>query len=104
MTETITEPAGFQSVSEAEVDSRGRVSIARAGAEPGTRYRISRRADGEILLTPVVSVPRREMLVWENPDLAQTILAGIAEARCGGTADLGDFTSYAADAAEESAE
>lgn len=101
MPETIAGPVGFEPVTEAEVDGRGRVSVARAGAEPGTRYRVSRRPDGEILLTPVVSVPRREMLVWEDPDLARKILAGVAEAERGETADLGDFTRFVDDEGDE---
>ncbi len=92
MASSAEETTGFEHVTEAEVDGRGRVSIAKAGAQAGTRYRVSRRSDGEILLTPVVSIPRRELLVWENPELARTILAGLAEAERGETVDLGDFT------------
>ncbi|MGH8906914.1 MAG: hypothetical protein ACRD0K_10450 [Egibacteraceae bacterium] len=92
MASTVGETIGFELVTETEVDGRGRVSIAKAGAQPGTRYRVSRRLDGEILLTPVVSIPRRELLVWDNPELARTILAGLAEAERGETVDLGDFT------------
>ena len=36
----------FETVAEAEVDSRGRVSLGRAGAEPGRRYRVERNVDG----------------------------------------------------------
>lgn len=101
----MAEPAAqwdhFETVTEAEVDARGRVSIAKAGAAAGERYRVSRRPDGEILLTPVVSLPRREMLVWENPELARAILAGISEAERGETVDLGDFTQYADDEDDE---
>lgn len=94
MEESVPDHGGFERVTEAEVDSRGRVSIARAGAQPGTRYRICRRADGDLLLTPVVSIPQREMLVWENPDLAHRILTALDEVERGETVDLGDFTQY----------
>jgi predicted RNA binding protein YcfA (HicA-like mRNA interferase family) len=40
-----------------EVDSRGRVSLGRAGAEPARRYRVARDIDGVLLLTPVVCIP-----------------------------------------------
>lgn len=33
-------PAPFEVVTETEVDSRSRVSLGRAGAEPGRRYRV----------------------------------------------------------------
>ena len=67
----------FETVAEAEVDSRGRVSLGRAGAEPGRRYRVERNVDGVLLLIPVVSIPEREMVVWRNPELAKEIRSGL---------------------------
>jgi hypothetical protein len=84
----------FETVAEAEVDSRGRVSLGRAGAEPGRRYRVERNVDGVLLLIPVVSIPEREMIVWRNPELAAEIREGLAEAEEGRTADLGSFADY----------
>ena len=63
----------FETVAEVEVDSRGRVSLGKAGAEPGRRYRVQQRVDGVLLLIPVVSIPEREMVVWRNPELAAEI-------------------------------
>ncbi|MBV9013909.1 MAG: hypothetical protein JO272_18030 [Pseudonocardiales bacterium] len=83
------------------MDSRGRVSLGRAGAEPGGRYRVARNIDGVLLLTPVVSIPERELIVWENPALAERIRTGITEAQARRTVDLGDFTDYATDTNEE---
>ncbi|MBV9313717.1 MAG: hypothetical protein JO100_08155 [Pseudonocardia sp.] len=94
-------PVPFEIVTETEVDSRGRVSLGRAGAEPGKRYRVARNIDGVLLLTPVVSIPEREMIVWENPGLAARIRTGIAETQAGHTVDLGDFTDYATDTDEK---
>ncbi len=90
-------PVPFEVITETEVDSRGRVSLGRAGAEPGRRYRVARNIDGVLLLTPVVSIPERELIVWENPVLAERIRTGISEAQAGRTVDLGDFTSHATD-------
>lgn len=84
----------FEAIAEAEADSRGRVTIARAGAKPGRRYRVYANVDGLVVLEPVVSIPEREMLVWENPALAQQIREGIAEAETGKTADLGSFAAF----------
>lgn len=84
----------FETVAETEVDSRGRVSLGRAGAKPGRRYRVEADPDGVLLLTPVVSIPEREMQVWTDPLLAQRIRAGIEDARAGKTSDLGDFSQY----------
>jgi hypothetical protein len=94
-------PVPFEVVTETEVDSRGRVSLGRAGAEPGGRYRVARNIDGVLLLTPVVSIPERELIAWENPALAERIRTGIAEAQAGRTVDLGDFTGYATNTDEE---
>jgi hypothetical protein len=87
----------FEAVAEAEADTRGRVTIARAGARPGRRYRVYANMDGVVVLEPVVSIPEREMLVWEKPELAQQIREGIAEAEAGRTTDLGSFAQFLTD-------
>ena len=87
----------FETVAEAEVDARGRVSLGKAGAEPGRRYRIKRNIDGVLLLIPVVSIPEREMIVWRNPELAASIREGIAQAESGQTVERGSFEQYADD-------
>jgi hypothetical protein len=91
----------FQTVAEAKVDSRGRVSLGEAGAKPGRRYRVERNVDGVLLLIPVVSIPEREMIVWRNPDLAAEIREGLAEAERGETVDLGSFAQYGDDDQDE---
>lgn len=91
----------FETVAEAEVDSRGRVSLGRAGAEPGRRYRVERNVDGVLLLIPVVSIPEREMIVWRNPELAAEIREGLAAAERGETVDLGSFQQYLDDDEDE---
>src|SRR6185437_16257913 len=88
----------FETVAEVEVDSRGRVSLGKAGAEPGRRYRVEQRVDGVLLLIPVVSIPEREMVVWRNPELAADIRQGLMEAEQGRTTDLGSFAQYESDA------
>ncbi|MFF2751943.1 hypothetical protein ACFVVA_41210 [Kitasatospora sp. NPDC058048] len=91
---TIMQSEEFETVAETEVDSRGRVSLGRAGAKPGRRYRVESNPDGVLLLTPVVSIPEREMQVWTDPLLAERIRAGIEQAQRGETVDLGDFSKY----------
>jgi hypothetical protein len=76
------------------VDSRGRVSLGKAGAEPGRRYRVEQRGDGVLLLIPVVSIPEREMIVWRNPQVAQAIREGLDQAERGETVDRGSFSQY----------
>jgi hypothetical protein len=91
----------FETVAEAEVDSRGRVSLGRAGAEPGRRYRVERNVDGVLLLIPVVSIPEREMVVWRNPELMGEIREGLEAAERGETEDLGSFEQYLDDGGDE---
>ncbi|MFJ9460907.1 hypothetical protein ACIRST_38290 [Kitasatospora sp. NPDC101447] len=91
---TIMQSEEFETVAETEVDSRGRVSLGRAGAKPGRRYRVESNPDGVLLLTPVVSIPEREMQVWTDPLLAERIRVGIEQAQRGETVDLGDFSEY----------
>src|SRR5260370_18826896 len=89
------EPRGFETVAEDEVDSRGRVSLGKAGAEPGRRYRVERNIDGVLLLIPVVSIPEREMIVWRHPEVAESILKGLDEAKAGLTVERPGFTKPA---------
>jgi hypothetical protein len=70
------------------------VSLGKAGAEPGRRYRVEQRIDGVLLLIPVVSIPEREMIVWRNPQLASEIPEALDEAERGETVDLGSFDQH----------
>jgi hypothetical protein len=97
MTPQSLERGEFETVAEAEVDGRGRVSLGRAGAEPGRRYRVERNVDGVLLLIPVVSIPEREMIVWHNPEIAQTVLRGLDEAEAGQTVERPGFTQVGED-------
>lgn len=87
----------FENLAEAEADNRGRVSLGRAGATPGRRYRVAADPDGVLLLTPVVSIPERELAVWQDPELAERIRQGVSIAEDGQTVDLGSFGHYADD-------
>jgi hypothetical protein len=88
------ECAEFEVVAETEVDTRGRVSLGRAGAKPGRRYRVESNVDGVLILTPVVSIPEREMAVWRDPELAASIRQAYEQAEQGKTIDRGDFNQY----------
>jgi hypothetical protein len=95
-------PAGlwddrFEIVGEGEADTRGRIALGRAGARPGRRYQVRTDDDGVIILMPVVSIPEREMLVWEDPELAAQVREAVADTEAGRTVDLGDFTQFTDD-------
>lgn len=72
--------AGFEPVAEVTADDRGRIAVGRAGVRGNDRFLVSTRSTGEILLTPLASVPKRELLVWEDEQLRASLLRGLADA------------------------
>ena len=71
--------ADFEPVGEVVADGRSRIAFGRAAVRADDRFLVSRRADGVILLTPVTSIPTRELAVWENPQLLARLLKGLLE-------------------------
>lgn len=82
----------FTSLGEAVADERGRLPMGKSGVRKDDRYAVAVNADGQILLTPLVSIPRRELIVWENQLLRESLARGLAEAAAGETISLGSFT------------
>ncbi len=64
-------------------DDRNRIPVGRLGVHPRDEFQATLEPDGTIMLTPVSVIPKREMLVWENPGLRDSILTGLAEAAAG---------------------
>jgi hypothetical protein len=89
--------SGFQPQGEVVADDRGRIAIGRVGVRRDDRYAIAVSDDGEILLTPLASVPKRELLVWENKELRMSLASALANSAAGNVTDLGDFTQYVDD-------
>ncbi len=84
----------FKSVGEELADERGRLPMAKTGVRKDDRYAVAVNDDGQILLTPLVSIPRRELIVWENQILRESLARGLAEAAAGETESLGSFAQY----------
>ena len=91
----------FKSVGEALADERGRLPMAKTGVRKDDRYAVAVNDDGQILLTPLVSIPRRELIVWENQMLRESLARGLAEAAVGETESLGSFAQYADEDVED---
>lgn len=70
----------FEPVAEVVADERTRVPVGRAGATRNARYAVSKAPDGSILLTPMASIPARELLVWQDAELRASLFRGLAEA------------------------
>lgn len=78
----------FRPVAEVAADERARIALGKAGAHKGDRYTASVNADGAILLTPLASIPKRELLVWENAELRASLFRGLADAAEGNARPL----------------
>lgn len=75
----------YTPVIEVTADSRARIPIGKAGAHQNDRYLVYTSDDGNILLTPVESVPKRELLIWENDSVRESLMRGAAQASAGQT-------------------
>ena len=90
--------ADFKNVGEAVADERGRLPMGKSGVCKDDRYAVAVNDDGQILLTPLVSIPQRKLIVWEDQLLRESLARGLAEAAAGETVDLGSFAEYLDDA------
>jgi hypothetical protein len=83
--------AGFEPVAEVTADERARIAFGRAGVRRNDRFLVSTRPTGEILLTPLASIPKRELLVWEDEELRTSLLRGLADVTQGRVARRDDL-------------
>ncbi|MGH7869404.1 MAG: hypothetical protein ACREP9_17645 [Candidatus Dormibacteraceae bacterium] len=79
---------GFHPVTEVTADERARITFSKAGVRKNDRYAVSINDEGALLLTPVASIPKRELLVWENEQLRASLFRGLADAAEGKTRRL----------------
>jgi len=89
--------AGFKAMGEVVADDRARVPVGKAGVRKDDRYAVAVNDDGTILLTPLVSIPKRELLVWEDEVVRASLARGLEESANDDTVDLGDFSAYSDD-------
>jgi hypothetical protein len=69
-------------------DSRGRLPL--GSVAEWSKYRVSKAPTGELLLTPVVEIPARELWIWNNPQVLESIDKGFAQIAGGDTVPLED--------------
>lgn len=89
--------AGFKPVGEVVADDRARIPFGKAGVRRDDRFAIAVDDHGSILLTPLASIPKRELFVWEDAQLRESLARGLAQSAAGETVELGDFTQFADD-------
>ncbi|WP_240753151.1 hypothetical protein [Microbacterium sp. K41] len=92
---------GFVAAGEVVADERARIAFGKAGVRRDDRYAIAVNDDGEILLTPLVSIPKRELVVWENQLVRQELAEGLRQSAAGEVVDLGSFAEFADDEIDE---
>ncbi|WP_235504646.1 hypothetical protein [Arthrobacter sp. Leaf141] len=93
--------ANFVPVGEVSADERSRIAVGKAGVRRDDRYAVAVNDDGEILLTPLVSIPKRELLVWENAQIRDALSLSLLQSASGQTTSLGDFSQFADDAEDD---
>jgi hypothetical protein len=91
---TMNDQGSFRPVGEVIADDRARIPAGKAGVRRDDRYAVAVNDDGSILLTPLVSISKRELLVWENEMIRASLARGLAQSAAGDTVDLGDFAEY----------
>lgn len=69
----------FHPSGEVVADSRARIAFGKAGVHDGDRFAVATNDDGQILLTPLASIPKRELIVWENAELRASLYRGLAD-------------------------
>lgn len=89
--------SAFQPAGEVVADERARIAFGKAGVRKDDRYAIAVNDDGEILLTPLATIPRRELLVWEDASLRASLARGLEQSAAGEVEDLGSFAEYLED-------
>ena len=90
----------FRPIGEVVADERARIAFGKAGVRRDDKYAVAVSDEGEILLTPLVSIPKRELLVWENEHVRTALALALAQSAAGDVEDLGDFTHFADDEVE----
>lgn len=91
---------GFLPAGEVVADERARLAFGKAGVRRDDRYAVAVNGEGEILLTPLVSIPKRELFVWENQLVREKLGKGLQESAAGEVESLGSFAEFAADGVE----
>ncbi len=86
---------------EVSADERSRMAFGKAGVRRDDRYAVAVNAEGEILLTPLVSIPRRELLIWDDESIRAALVRGLENSSTEDTSEGGDFTRYAEEEHQE---
>lgn len=77
------------------VDAKGRVSLAKfLDNDLPTDFDVKVDYDGKIILTPLASIPARELWLYQNPKALKSLRDGIEQAGSGKVKSRGSFAKY----------
>lgn len=84
----------FVPVGEISADDRSRIAVGKAGVRRDDRYAVAVSDEGEILLTPLVSIPKRELLVWENAQIRESLSRALSQSAESKIVRRGSFRQF----------
>lgn len=87
---------GVQKVKKVRPDSKGRITLGKCAAGV-SGYAMKERADGSILLEPLMEVPAREAWLYNNKEALASVKRGLKQSAEGKTKSLGSFAKYLED-------
>lgn len=73
-------------------DSRGRFTL--GSAAQAKSYRVMVNDMGQILLDPIVSIPERELWLWQNSEALAAVQRGLQQAASGEVHHVGSFAEF----------
>jgi hypothetical protein len=74
-------------------DAKGRIFLGKM-AEGVSSYRAYMDEDHRVILEPFAEIPLRERWLFENKEAYESVQRGMADAKAGRVAYLGDFSKY----------
>lgn len=81
-------------------DSKGRITLGKRSRE-FSGYTMKEKADGSILLEPLIEVPAKEAWLYKNKEAFDRVSKGLEQSAAGKTKSLGSFAKYLDDDEEK---
>lgn len=78
-------------------DAKGRVSLARFLGDGPIDLDVKVDDDGKIILTPLATIPERELWLYKNPKALEALRSGIQQVGEGKVKSRGSFAKYVKD-------
>jgi len=80
--------AQAQKLRQVSADDRSRLALGKSGVGAYENFFVTVFETGQIVLTPVVAIPKNEALLWSNAEFMDSLTKGISQAISGRTKRL----------------